>query len=757
MRAKVRMIAGTALLAGTLLVGTSLRVDATPPATRSGTVGIRSDVRAEASDGVVRVPTDAVDGLGRVPNIVCEPDPLYLTTVDPDGTVEVVCEGGAGAVYSYSMRFTWDSAVAHTSPDSVEQGDLLEGTGASTFFFARNAGAANEIIIDCSILGPHEGVDGSGTMFTIDFALVDAGASVVDISIEHIRDNANQDLAGFSEDDGQIIAGDAIPPTVTDVHVANLTLTHTDDYIKDGDGFQVTALVTDDDPTFGAEHITADLSGLGGGAAENPGTYAAGTATWTFGPAVCTPSDGVVSVTVGAIDPAGAPASPATDDIITDNTPPTAVTGFDAYPGHELCELTWTNGNDDHLAGVVVARLGEPVGDPFYSTFASSWPDVDDLFPSNASQGAQIYDGTGSASTDEVAERNIYFYQAFCYDEARNVGPAGEGARDYSTNYLLADVADGINSWGGDGSVDFEDLMMFSLYFGATAPGLPEAACDFGPTVNPAYQGYGVPVPDGAIAFDDLMILSLNFGMPRSAPASVPLLPDPPDGPLALSLAPLGTNSAGDVEIALRLTGNIDEVKGLSAVVAYEPIRLEFVRARTSDTMRVAVADIFFWHGAGDGTVEIDLAVLGRGLTIGGSGELAVLTFRALSGGRSPRIVSADVRDGSNARLDVELVDGTEPASGPASFGLTRNVPNPFNPVTNIGYLVPRAAVVTIRVHDVAGRLVRTLVDREVEAGRHAVRWDGTNERGEAVGSGVYLCSMEAGGFHASRKMLLLK
>jgi hypothetical protein len=98
--------------------------------------------------------------------------------------------------------------------------------------------------------------------------------------------------------------------------------------------------------------------------------------------------------------------------------------------------------------------------------------------------------------------------------------------------------------------------------------------------------------------------------------------------------------------------------------------------------------------------------------------------------------------------------DGTVPAE----FALHQNVPNPFNPTTVIRYDVPAGdAVVTLRVYDVAGRLVRTLVDERQTAGRKSATWDGRNNRGITVATGVYFYRMQAGNFVQTRKMLLLK
>jgi hypothetical protein len=94
----------------------------------------------------------------------------------------------------------------------------------------------------------------------------------------------------------------------------------------------------------------------------------------------------------------------------------------------------------------------------------------------------------------------------------------------------------------------------------------------------------------------------------------------------------------------------------------------------------------------------------------------------------------------------------------PERFGLRQNVPNPFNPVTTIGYDVPAGGGrVTIEVFDVNGRLVRTLVDGVVGEGVRSVVWDGRDAEGKEVGSGVYFCRMKAEGLEQTVKMTLLK
>ena len=551
---------------------------------------------------------------------------------------------------------------------------------------------------------------------------------------------------------------DGTPPEVVNVELVNLTLPLTNDYVKDGDYLELTADVSDALYTLAKSDITADLSGLldGGGMAVEAETYDGSTATWTLAlEDVDLTGDGAKTVTVYAKDGAGGTGS-GSDGIIVDNTPPTPVTGFNASPGNGKCELVWTNGTDAHLAGVVIRR-GEVVGDyPQYPYFVSNWPTV--AYPADQSAGVGVYEGTGTSHTDLVSDRNIYYYQAFCYDEALNYGAADTSASDLATNYWLGDVSDGFGGgWGYDGVVDDGDILMLGDSYWTEDPvDVPgDAECDVGPTVHPNGSRLGLPRPDDDVEFEDAMIFAMNYGV--VTPRVVPFLPgEYSPVPLALNLCERGT-TAGELEVALRLEGNSGEVKGMSAVIGYDTGELEFVSARLSEDVSSPLADVFFWSGTKDGAVLVDAMVLGTGVTIGGCGDVAVLTFRVAGEGYALEIESARIRDVDNGELDAKLGDLESGDDTPLVFRLAQNAPNPFNPKTTVAYHVPSESDVTIRVYDVSGRVVRTLVDGVVDPGRHEVVWDGRNDAGKSVGSGIYFCTMEAPDFRQSRKMALLK
>jgi hypothetical protein len=105
----------------------------------------------------------------------------------------------------------------------------------------------------------------------------------------------------------------------------------------------------------------------------------------------------------------------------------------------------------------------------------------------------------------------------------------------------------------------------------------------------------------------------------------------------------------------------------------------------------------------------------------------------------------------------MDAPDGTDGSQLPETFNLAQNYPNPFNPATTITYSVPERSHVTVDVFNVLGQRVRTLIDREQAAGSYTVTWDGADDRGTALATGVYLYRFRAGDYIETRKMLLMK
>jgi hypothetical protein len=112
----------------------------------------------------------------------------------------------------------------------------------------------------------------------------------------------------------------------------------------------------------------------------------------------------------------------------------------------------------------------------------------------------------------------------------------------------------------------------------------------------------------------------------------------------------------------------------------------------------------------------------------------------------------------SDASEPVSVVLASEQeAAIPTVYALEQNYPNPFNPSTQIRYALPEDAMVTISIYDMMGRKVRTLVSQSMSPGYHTTLWNATNDRDEPVSAGLYLYTIQAGGFRQTKKMVLLK
>jgi len=102
---------------------------------------------------------------------------------------------------------------------------------------------------------------------------------------------------------------------------------------------------------------------------------------------------------------------------------------------------------------------------------------------------------------------------------------------------------------------------------------------------------------------------------------------------------------------------------------------------------------------------------------------------------------------------------GVEDSGGlPTAIRLEGSYPNPFNPQTTIAFELPKREAVTLRVFDIAGRLVKSLISAEPHTpGRHEVVWNGRDESGRQVASGTYFYRLEAGSYSETKRMVLIK
>jgi hypothetical protein len=93
----------------------------------------------------------------------------------------------------------------------------------------------------------------------------------------------------------------------------------------------------------------------------------------------------------------------------------------------------------------------------------------------------------------------------------------------------------------------------------------------------------------------------------------------------------------------------------------------------------------------------------------------------------------------------------------PLTYSLKQNYPNPFNPSTTIQYSVPKTSEVELTIYTITGEKVKTLVSNKAEAGFHSVQWNGDNDLGNSVATGLYIYRIKTRDFTKSMKMLFLK
>jgi len=138
-------------------------------------------------------------------------------------------------------------------------------------------------------------------------------------------------------------------------------------------------------------------------------------------------------------------------------------------------------------------------------------------------------------------------------------------------------------------------------------------------------------------------------------------------------------------------------------------------------------------------------------------------SYRNLVHNRAPSYWWPDIDDWSVGLVAIferptGIKPGTDPPDLPTTFALNQNYPNPFNPSTNIGMELPRDCEIKLSIYDARGRLIRRLINQKLGvAGHYEVVWDGKNDRGVPVSSGIYLYRLAIADRILTRKMILLK
>lgn len=619
--------------------------------------------------------------------------------------------------------------------------------------------ASGSVTIDV-IYTPEGEINNPGTVATMTFTGVGSGESNIIVTSAQVRDNNNQAIAGVVNISEQITVDDTAPT------MESITET-TGEYYKIAPTFasfgfvDETALDKGEFSVDGGLSWTTIFSGVPGTQWNGDG-WALPAASWTA------LAEGTVTITFKVTDDAGNESS-YNWQFYKDTIAPAAVAGASATPAGSV-DLSWTAvpTGDYEFEHLEIRRNG------WGGTDYPEYPSADvPLYPGNA-EGTQVLTttvGTTDSYKDPVvgteeATRNIYYYQIFVWDKAGNVSVADASAQARATNYLLGDVAIAY-----DNTVNFTDLSAWSIAYGSSqSGGNPyNAEYDFGPTHNGNRLGIPQPwatqnhlshaVPANTIQFEDLMIFAMNYQ--KTLTKSVSPLVTPPADQLAMVLDGKLSRQQSEkwVDVTVRIENNCQNVKAAYLVLAYDVSSLELKEVNSAGLFSQQGQTEFFHHVEEDGKVEISAAILGTGVGITNSGDIARLRFKLLNGGAGEiSFCDVSLRDAENKDLKpLQKSLSINSLILPTKHDLAQNYPNPFNSNTTISYQLPEAGNTELVVFNINGQLVKTLVNEKKEAGRYQVIWNGCGNAGEHVSSGIYYYRIKSGNFSKLIKMVFLK
>ena len=284
----------------------------------------------------------------------------------------------------------------------------------------------------------------------------------------------------------------------------------------------------------------------------------------------------------------------------------------------------------------------------------------------------------------------------------------------------------------GTGVVNFDDFFLFADNFG-----LMEGDVDF----DPLFDLSGNAVVD----FDDFFVLADNFGLTAGK-----LMPNTQTlGPLALRLDK-GVESPAILEIKPYWTGE-DPLRGWVLSLEFDPQILGFRLFQP----RAVEASLPWVVESAPGHLVFAAALARRQPAF--AGDLGTLVFDRLSPEQTVLRANGAIGYCAGAVGALEPPAAVALAALPQSYALFAAHPNPFNPETSLPFYLPVRSQIRLRVYDLLGRPVRTLVDDALSAGFHRHIWRGLDDRGRAVGSGLYLVEMRAEDWRQIRKVMLLK
>ncbi len=367
--------------------------------------------------------------------------------------------------------------------------------------------------------------------------------------------------------------------------------------------------------------------------------------------------------------------------------------------------------------------------------------------------GDEIYDVTADSLSGTISAYVSHF-SSFAF-AAKYDGPALLGDYDY------------------DMDVDFFDFTQLVTYWNADdvngdLASAPSATNNAGPA--PWWNNTYLYSGDSVVDFEDLTVFTLMYNWHQSEDSGTA------EKPVMSKHAPFDSRNTGlawdmknyeigDTLMVALNAGIIDNFVAAEMALNYDPSLLRVVDVKSSYARDYAnvMTPVQFRESGGSLTASaITLGDVKEGVSLYGQ-DLFEVEFEVIGkGSMSIELADIDLRNAWNVspvfKIANPMIQGAVGESNvPLVFELTQNYPNPFNMSTTINYSIDMTGMTNVSIYNTLGQKVRTLVNGNFEAGRYQLLWNGTDENGLEVSSGVYIITLRNNNRYDTKQILMLK
>jgi len=439
--------------------------------------------------------------------------------------------------------------------------------------------------------------------------------------------------------------------------------------------------------------------------------------------------DAVATVVFGAAEKAASgsfdlsAASNVVSAAAIDNIAPSALDNFAAGSGEAGIKVSWTAPEDHGIVGSydIFGATHYIHGVDAYEVYRRIKGGDEFVLVGSAVPGSELY-------VDEMkAGATVYQYFVKAVD-----GNPDHLVETATRSAIAATTLSG--DFSGDAIVNASDFSIFAANYGAVNKG-NEANYVWAYDLN----------ADGVVNASDFSIFAAGYGATLKLAKAAALEMPTSEIPFAMGATIDESTSTYFLNVNI---GETETLKGFEFYLSYNTEALEFVDNSVNGLVGLNMTNVdedgiirvsdWFAGEQFDGTVT---------LAFRSTGVNSTLTFE---------ILNALVDDVDGLALSTNVSD-YEVRALPTVYALSQNYPNPFNPTTTIDYSIPKSGNVELVIFNMTGQKVRTLISGKQDAAFYKIVWDGRNDLGENVASGMYFYRLASGNFSKIAKMILIK